>query len=155
MGRTGEVPNMPRKKTIHIASLRHPFLDGDSLLRTVGEVMANQIEQAAQLLDLAQKNGDVESIKAAKAIRARVIAQIDEWAGKAINRQIKGPKGPATRLRDQKRGGHPLKKDLALIEIQRLIKAGKEPRSIPGIVAEKKVCSARYARDLMAEIYKE
>jgi hypothetical protein len=143
---------MPRRKENHTASLRHRFSDGDDLTRTLGEVLATKIEQAALLLALAKESGDVASIAAAKAMRKTAINTIDEWAGKVLNRQIKAEKGAKTLINDrQKANAKPLKRDLALKEIERLGLAGKGPKSIPGILEKKGICSARYARSLMEE----
>ncbi len=141
---------MPRRKKNHTASLRHRFSDGDDLTRTLGEVLATKIEQAALLLALAKESGDVASIAAAKAMRETAITTIDEWAGKVLNRQIKGQKGAKTLVNDRRKANaKPLKRDLALRQIERLGLAGKEPKSIPGILEKKGICSARYARSLM------
>lgn len=142
---------MPRKKTTHIASLVHPFDDGSDLRRTLGEVMATKIEQAALLLALAKESGDVASIAAAKAMRETAIKTIDEWAGSVINQKEQGNNNQAKRKimtrKEEKVGA--LKADRAIIQIERLLQEGKESKSIPGILERLGICSARYARSLM------
>ena len=142
---------MPRRKENHTASLRHRFSDADDLTRTLGEVMATRIEQAALLLALAKESGDVASIAAAKAMRETAIKTIDEWAGSVINQKEQGNNNQAKRkiMTRKEEKGEPLKADRAIIQIKRLLQEGKESKSIPGILERLGICSARYARSLM------
>lgn len=141
---------MPRAKIEHKASARYPFKDGEALIRSVGEVVAIRIEEAARLLAMGREAGDSATMDAARDMRLKAVKQIDEWAGKAINRQIKGQKGSETTRLERLRGhGKTLKRDEALKKIEELFKTGKEPRAIPGILQIQGICSARYARSLM------
>lgn len=142
---------MPRKKEAPPkANVKHSFDDGECLIRSVGEVMASRIEQAARLLAMGREAGDSASMEVAREMRLKAVRQIDEWAGKTINRQVKAAKGAETFIRDQqKKNAKVLKRDLALAEIDRLAKMGKEPKVIPGMLDRQGICSARYARSLL------
>jgi len=145
---------MPRKKKEPPkASVRHSFDDGECLIRSVGEVMASRIEQAAKLLAMGRESGDSASMEAARKMRLKAVKEIDEWAGSVIKKIDDGEKAANKKRLERQRGiGKPLKQTKALTEIERLVKMGKEPKAIPGMLEKSGICSARYARSLLKKV---
>jgi hypothetical protein len=145
------------KKRHPPARLKFEFRgDKEAWTQTIGEIMATRIEQALRLLDLAKEAGDGQSIQAAMAMRAKAVTEIDEWARGNLGSRIGGIKGTATVKKERaSTGAEPLKKDMATAEARKLLQKGKEVQSIPGIIANKGICSERYARSALNELLRK